>query len=157
VDWDNWIPIAVVIVVAISKILGKLKEATARPDEPAPAPPRPRVQRPARPRPTAVTPPVIREAQPRRWTVAADELREFVDRLQRQAQPAPAKPPPVPPPQPRAAPPDEPAPAPKKAPTAKPAIASRANQWAVALRDRQNVRNIIVATEIIGPPKSEQF
>jgi hypothetical protein len=36
-----------------------------------------------------------------------------------------------------------------------PAQSSRASQWTDALRDRQNIRNIIVAYEIIGPPRAE--
>jgi hypothetical protein len=27
--------------------------------------------------------------------------------------------------------------------------------WAEALRDRNNIRNIIISAEIIGPPKAE--
>jgi hypothetical protein len=36
-----------------------------------------------------------------------------------------------------------------------PAQSSRATQWTEALRDRRNIRNIIVAYEIIGPPRAE--
>jgi hypothetical protein len=35
-----------------------------------------------------------------------------------------------------------------------PSPPSRASQWAEALRDRQNIRNIIISAEIIGPPKA---
>ncbi|MEI8314241.1 MAG: hypothetical protein WCG79_02205 [Verrucomicrobiota bacterium] len=38
--------------------------------------------------------------------------------------------------------------------TAQPAQPSRPNQWATALRDRQNIRNVIIANEIIGRPVS---
>ena len=30
---------------------------------------------------------------------------------------------------------------------------SRSSHWAAALRDRQNIRNIILSAEIIGPPR----
>ena len=47
---------------------------------------------------------------------------------------------------------DKPAPTPVAAvPPAKP---SRSAQWAAALRDRQNIRNVIIANEIIGKPVS---
>jgi hypothetical protein len=36
-----------------------------------------------------------------------------------------------------------------------PAQTSRASQWMEALRDRNNIRNIIISAEIIGPPKAE--
>ncbi|MEI8063015.1 MAG: hypothetical protein WCH84_03020 [Verrucomicrobiota bacterium] len=42
-------------------------------------------------------------------------------------------------------------PSPVTAPPVKP---SRSNQWATALRDRQNIRNMIIANEIIGRPVS---
>jgi hypothetical protein len=32
---------------------------------------------------------------------------------------------------------------------------SRTSQWMEALRDRNNIRNIVIAAEIIGPPKAE--
>jgi hypothetical protein len=59
--------------------------------------------------------------------------------------------------------PPPPLPAPLEAPVQKqtiadapaPAQSSRASQWTEALRDRQNIRNIIVAYEIIGPPRAE--
>ena len=54
---------------------------------------------------------------------------------------------PVPPPPP--APPE-----PVATPATVPAKPSRKNPWAEALRDRQNIRNIIISAEIIGPPKS---
>jgi hypothetical protein len=38
-----------------------------------------------------------------------------------------------------------------------PAQTSRALQWMEALRDRNNVRNIIISAEIIGPPKAESM
>ncbi len=40
--------------------------------------------------------------------------------------------------------------------TPEPAQSSgRASQWSRALRDRQNIRNIIISAEIIGPPRGE--
>ena len=39
--------------------------------------------------------------------------------------------------------------------TAQPAQPSRSSQWAAALRDRQNMRNIIISAEIIGPPRGD--
>lgn len=61
--------------------------------------------------------------------------------------------PPVATPKPSPAPEPAPAPVHKPAPPA-PEPATRTSQWAAALRDRSNVRNIIIASEIIGPPKS---
>ncbi|HTS19743.1 MAG TPA: hypothetical protein VMP11_19360 [Verrucomicrobiae bacterium] len=55
------------------------------------------------------------------------------------------------------APPEEP-PAPAQTTENPPTLAAepaRTSQWMEALRDRQNLRNIIVAAEIIGPPRSE--
>jgi len=51
--------------------------------------------------------------------------------------------------------------APAITPTPKPLTvikqtSSRASKWAQALRDKQNIRNVIVATEILGPPKALQ-
>ena len=43
---------------------------------------------------------------------------------------------------------------PKPAVSVSPVPPSRSNQWATALRDRQNTRNVIVANEIIGRPVS---
>ena len=46
---------------------------------------------------------------------------------------------------------EKPAPPPPSA-AVPPAPPSRSNQWAMALRDRQNIRNVIIANEIIGKP-----
>jgi len=43
---------------------------------------------------------------------------------------------------------------PKPAAAVPPVPPSRSNQWATALRDRQNIRNVIIANEIIGRPVS---
>ncbi len=39
-------------------------------------------------------------------------------------------------------------------PPVAPAPPSRSNQWAMALRDRKNIRNVIISNEIIGRPVS---
>ncbi len=39
-------------------------------------------------------------------------------------------------------------------PPVTPAAPSRSNQWAMALRERKNIRNVIIANEIIGQPVS---
>jgi len=43
---------------------------------------------------------------------------------------------------------------PKPATAVPPEPPSRSNQWATALRDRKNIRNVIIANEIIGRPVS---
>jgi hypothetical protein len=95
--------------------------------------------------------------------IDADQIRRFIEQLSGQSAP---QPPVAPPPVPSAAPP----PPPKtdavpyvpdttqtiaEAPAPAPAQSGRATQWAQALRDRQNIRNIVIAAEIIGPPRSE--
>ncbi len=85
---------------------------------------------------------------------AVNQIRELVDQLRQGAQPpapAPAAPPPIretvsgPPPAPKL-PPPSPSPIAEAQPTP-------ASVWAEALRDKQNLRRIIIAAEIIGPPK----
>ena len=77
-----------------------------------------------------------------------------MEQLQRKLQPQPvarAAPPPTPPPAPK---PEAPPPAPKAEPPLAAAVSpSRASAWTEALRDKQNIRNIIISAEIIGPPK----
>lgn len=106
------------------------------------------------------------------WRVDPEQIRRFMEQLSgqpRQAgrgQPRPAPPPiahpPVrkaealapPPPAPAKPEPVSAAPAPEPAMAGAPASSpSRAAQWAEALRDRQNIRNIIISAEIIGRPK----
>ena len=115
-----------------------------------------------------------------RWQVDPEQIRRFMEQLSGQARPTPTPPitqPPVPkaaaPTRPPPPPPPTPAPtaaepepamaeaAPAAAPTQPvtaaapaPSTPSRASQWADALRDRQNIRNIIISYEIIGPPKA---
>ena len=100
------------------------------------------------------TPPVVRpkpRPQPARPVIQQREqppanLREFADRFTQPAKPVAA------PPVPKAAPVPKPPPSP--APT-KPAPepVRRPSRWVEALRDRQNLRNIIISAEIIGPPR----
>ena len=100
--------------------------------------------------------------------VSMDDIRRFVEQLSGKPQP-PTAPPPPPPPiaRPalrRAEPPPPPMPEPAAAaPVATqtvvaapaPAQTSRTSQWMEALRDRNNIRNIVIAAEIIGPPRAE--
>ena len=65
-----------------------------------------------------------------------------MERLTRRPQPKPAAAPP----------PAEPAAAPV-AKTPVPEPPRRSSPWVVALRDRQNLRNIIISAELIGPPR----
>ncbi|MGA2139211.1 MAG: hypothetical protein ABSH14_10155 [Verrucomicrobiia bacterium] len=99
--------------------------------------------------------------------VSADDMRQFVEQLSGKAQPPPPPLPPVArPPARKAEPPPPPTPEPvATAPVAAqtvaaapaPAQTSRALQWMEALRDRNNIRNIIISAEIIGPPKAESL
>lgn len=161
-DWDALFWIAVVVVVGISKVLGKLKENAAEEEEPPPPQPRPmrRLRPAAQPKASPVAPPpVLHEKRPKGWQTTADELREFLERIQPPQATAAPKPPPPPPSPPAAAPPApaaKPASARPQPAPARPAPVNRAAQWAAALRDRQNIRNIIVAAEIIGPPKANR-
>ena len=99
------------------------------------------------------------------WKVDADQIRRFIDQMSGKVQ-TPLPLPPVPPPLAREAEPPAPPPQPEPAHTAPaatespakapaPVQASRASMWAEALRDRNNIRNIIISAEIIGPPKAE--
>jgi len=136
--------------------------------QPRPIPP-PTVRRPVPPRlPTRprAMPPRVPAPVPAERKVKADaeQIRRLVEEMVAKPPPAPPVPvptqpvatvePPPPPPQPEpaltatAVPQtiaDAPAPPPR----------SRSSQWMEALRDRQNVRNIIIAVEIIGPPKAD--
>lgn len=123
-----WLIVAVVVTVA--KGLGKLATPSTSDDDAAPvATPKPPVRRPPPrrpgPRPVVAAPPA------RRVVVTAPQPAPPVMEPPVAEVEAPA--------QPKAEPPPPPAP-------------SRASQWAVALRDRSNIRNVIIANEIIGPP-----
>lgn len=146
------------------------KPQSKRPPRPQPAPQaaRPRPQVPPRTlRPMASVP---RRGRPSpridkssgAWRVDAEKIREFIEKMQQGAAPAvpPVAPAPTPaPPPPRKTTKPAPVPAPTQTSTSdtKPAspgaAPSRATQWAAALRDRQNIRNIIISAEIIGPPR----
>ena len=146
--------------------------------------PRPQIQRPRpQPQPRPAVAPVPRTNYPSpprtvprptdrpippptrgEWKVDADQIRRFIDQMSGKAQPPPPPPPvphpparevvpPAPPPQPEPA-PDAPVATQTTAKAPAPAQVSRASQWAEALRDRNNIRNIIIAAEIIGPPRA---
>jgi hypothetical protein len=93
--------------------------------------------------------------------IDADQIRRFIEQLS--GQPA-SQPPALPPPISKAPPlpPPKPEPVPDTPDTKQTIVAtpistkpSPATQWAQALRDRQNIRNIIIAAEIIGKPRAE--
>jgi hypothetical protein len=132
--------------------------------QPRPVAPVPRTAQPSqRPVPRTAARPVGSPAPREGWRIDPEKIRRFVEQLSGQP-PSTPQPPVAPPPIHKAA---SPAPTPQAEPAAalpatKPAMAdvpapsttSRASQWAEALRDRQNIRNIIISAEIIGPPKS---
>jgi hypothetical protein len=93
--------------------------------------------------------------------IDADQIRRFIDQLSGQSTPQPpAVPPsiskalPLPPPKPE---PVAEVPDTKQTIVDPPASTkpSPATRWAQALRDRQNIRNIVIAAEIIGKPRGE--
>ncbi len=140
-DFTVWLIIA--IIVTVSKLWNKFATGQPEEDEQSPAPPpvRPRT-RPA-PRPAVPLHPVIREFE----QGSSRNLREFMTARAGQPQPKPAPPPRVPKVvEPTAKPP--PAVAKKASPPPR-----RESIWVEALRDRQNLRNIIISAEIIGPPR----
>jgi hypothetical protein len=132
-----------------------------RPVAPVMRPAQPMQRTVARTAPPPAGPPAPREP----WRIDPEQIRRFVEQLSGQPRPVPPPlaqphihkteaiaPPPVPPtPEPAA-----PAPIAKHtiAEAPAPPKASRASQWAEALGDRQNIRNIIISAEIIGPPKA---
>ncbi len=183
-DIGGLIWVIIFVMVSLAKGWSKLQQSkeSNSPDSddvPPPVPPKPPVSQP-RPRPATVptprvpraAPPVMRRPMtqsapattPAARKVSADDIRRVVEKMSRKPQPAS-------PPRPGSAPPmaraelssPPPLPPPLEAPAAKQTIAvapapvpsSRASQWTEALRDRQNIRNIIVAYEIIGPPRAE--
>jgi hypothetical protein len=171
----------VFVIVAIGKGLNKLRQPDQddsstdddappvvrppRPQIPRPQPqPRPVVPRMARPlsraAPRMPPPPRTSTPTPRGRTVDADGIRRFVDQLS--GKPQPLAPPPARKAEPPPAPPRQPEPVAQTseakqqiAAASMPAQTSRASQWMEALRDRNNIRNIIISAEIIGPPKAE--
>lgn len=125
-----WVIVAVIVMVG--KGLGKLA-APAAEGEPKKVEPKPVPHPRTSPRPPLTSQRTVRRGVPpvvRPLTVAA-----------------------VPPVIPLApvVPEEKPKPAAAVVPPAPP---SRSNQWASALRDRQNIRNVIIANEIIGRPVS---
>lgn len=140
-------------------------------------PPMPRVPRAVPPAMRRPIPHSVPAPTPAARKVSADDIRRVVEQMSRKPQPAqpaqqprpvPAPPvamtqPPAPPPVPKLQEPnapeqpiaDLPAATVSKADAPAAAESSRASQWAEALRDRQNLRNIIVACEIIGRPRAE--
>jgi hypothetical protein len=144
-DLIVWAIIA--IVVAIAKGIGKLSSSAEEEIEIDDTPAAPPVARP-RPgaRPRAPRPIVQNNIPP----AVPTQIRAMMEQL---AQPKrPTTPSPTPPPLV-----DAPAPVAAKThtpPPTEPLRPSRSSQWATALRDKSNIRNIIIAAEIIGPPKS---
>jgi hypothetical protein len=153
------------VVAWLWPVIRKVLSAGER-DKPPPAP----KAKPKR-RPQTRREPVSQDQRFGGRKAVADQIRVLVDQIRRGAQPpapgpgapapireavsapepAPAVPPPIretvsgPPPARR---PPAPSPSPNAEPEPTPA-----SIWAEALRDKQNLRHIIIAAEIIGPPK----
>ena len=111
------------------------------------------------------TPPSVGSPPRGTWRVDAKQIRRFTGQLRDPLQPTPppiAHPPvqeveaTVPPPLPPKMESTEATAATKQTTVEAPPASrvSRAAQWIEALRDRQNLRNIIIAAEIIGPPRA---
>jgi hypothetical protein len=179
-----WVIIVVVValVKGLTKLAKPADEDTTDSDETPPValprPPRPRARPQPQPRPVAMPPrhlppPLQRTAAPmgprpvaapvgEARKIDADQIRRFIEQLSGQttapppvaAPPVPSAAPPPLPPQPEAV-ADVPDQKQTIADAPAPVQPSRATQWAQALRDRQNVRNIVIAAEIIGPPRGE--
>jgi hypothetical protein len=164
-----WLIVA--ILIAISKGLGKLQERAGKTPPVKPPP----VQRPPeairRPVSERAVPPLVRPLTP-------EYLREIV----RDHQPSPAAPRPrtappravaakqtqragrprslTEPLQPKPVTPSTaatPVPPARPATAAAQAVPARLSPWAEALREKTNLRNIIISAEIIGPPKALNF
>jgi hypothetical protein len=137
-----------------------LQPQRARPQAPRVVPV-PRTAQPAqRTVPRTAARPVGSPAPREAWRIDPEQIRRFVEQLSGQPQTTPQ--PPVAAPLPvQKAPPPSTEPVVATAAESKPVMAeapapspSRASQWAEALRDKQNIRNIIISAEIIGPPKA---
>ena len=109
------------------------------------------------------TPSAAQPAAPgKKWNVSLDDLQTFLERMQQAGQPpvVPAVPPPLveaaaPPvaePAPKAEAPPAPEPVKAQAPLA--ASTNRGALWNQALRDKANLRNVILSVEILGPPRA---
>lgn len=156
--------IVIMIVVGISKLIEKTRQASAGdnpPSMPRRSPTRPSVK----PRPaTQRTPPPVITPQREAWEVDEDELRRFLGDMSGEPTAKPV--PPVPPPltawaqsEPETE-EEMPSPVMKEAEPAQPSVfesaetPSRAAQWAAAMRDPNNLRNSVIAAEILGPPRA---
>jgi hypothetical protein len=159
----EWIWFIVVAAVWLLQLLRQHRSAGKR-DKPRPVP----TAKPKR-RPETRREPVGEDQRFGGRKAVASQIRELVDQIRRSAQPpvpAPDAPAPiretVSAPRPvRAAPPPivdsvrappSKLPPPSSSPIAEPQPTPTA-VWAEALRDKQNLRRIIIAAEIIGPPK----
>jgi len=161
----EWLWLIVFVVAWLWPVIRKVRSAGER-DKPPPVP----KAKPKR-RPQTRREPVGQDQRFGRRKAVADQIRVLVDQIRRGAQPparAPGAPAPIretasaPQPAPAVSPPiretvSGPPPAPKPPPPSPSPIAepqpTPASIWAEALRDRQNLRRIIIAAEIIGPPK----
>jgi hypothetical protein len=110
--------------------------------------------------PTAPKPPLVRSrpstgpVQPAPRRVPAREIENLIKQRVQKRQASPASPPPrverAPSPAPASvAPPAASAPTPVAVVSASPV-----SPWVETLRDKQNLRNVIISAEIIGPPKA---
>jgi hypothetical protein len=145
----DWIWVVIFVVVALSQGWKKLAEQTDG-DEEDPAPPRPVPKRP--PRPVPPVSPAPRRKQPEAWRVGDSEMREYVEHVRPSPPPPPlrrATPVPTAPPLP----PEPPKPVPPPPAVVSPPTPTRGSIWAAALRDKDNLRNVILSAEIIGPPR----
>jgi hypothetical protein len=160
-DFSIWLIIA--IIVGVAKMWNKFVTSQSDDSETAVPPARPRPQprpiaRPATSLPSRRqverrVPPVARPVTETTWEVPPRDLREFMERLTQPPQAKPAPPTVAPPPLPKPAPlPPPPAPAAAKSVPPPP---PRTSPWVEALRDQQNLRNIIIANEIIGRPRAD--
>jgi hypothetical protein len=161
----EWLWLIVFVVAWLWPVIRKVRSAGER-DKPPPAP----KAKPKR-RPQTRREPVGQDQRFGGRKAVADQIRVLVDQIRRGAPPpapAPGAPPPIretasaPQPAPAVRPPiretvSGPPPALKPPPPSPTAVAepqtTPASVWAEALRDRQNLRRIIIAAEIIGPPK----
>jgi len=159
---DFWIWVIIFVAVAISKLWSQLQPPANEEEPTESAPPEPPPKLPAARQikrgPPAAPPPPIQE----QWGEAPKTLRDFLEQVRQQTEPRVTPPKPSPAPVPVAK-PVKPAPAPVPAEALKPTPAAlverkptRATRWAEALRDRANLRNIIIGAEVIGPPKGVQ-
>lgn len=170
---DSWIWVIIFVVVAASKLWSQFQQKTEGGDQasepmaskPPPILPVGRQELPsAHPIPRGPTAAPSSSSIEEKWGEAPKSLRDFMEQMRRQMQPPVARP--APPsvataPLPVAEPvaPAEPVPAPEPEPVPAPTVVSepsRASRWSAAMRDKQNVRNIIIGAEVLGPPKGSR-